>query len=308
MSDNSVTGFQPPGLDIIVPLATIFSIFNAVSLIYLLTRISILWWKTKRSLTMVHRVPFYFAFSEFLFFFVNLVNGVYTTVHQFPIQGEACKIMGGITFFLFGCNVTLSGALSLTTYLRICREIVIDLGTYDYKLFLPIILTSLILTLIGDKNYGQSQFWCFSSPTDTITASISVLLIIIILLITLYCYIMTLMEVYNALNRFGAKFGQVDFIVARRITFYILIVILEWVPVVIYLVAKIFHYENLWIYLAATLSVSFGGIGNTILYIIYEKWRNRYSPTASENNRRSSGIEMTRSVVITSSCTNENCS
>ncbi|CAG8831898.1 40304_t:CDS:2, partial [Gigaspora margarita] len=171
---------------------------------------------------------------------------------------EACKIMGGITFFFFASNVTLSGALSLTTYLRICREIVIDLGTYDYKLFLPIILTSLMLTLIGDKNYGQ-------------------------------------MEVYNALNRFGAKFGQVDFIVARRITFYILIVILEW-------------YESLWIYLAATLSVSFGGIGNTILYIIYEKWRNRYSPTASENARRSSGIEMTRSVVITStSCTNENC-
>ncbi|CAG8732727.1 12309_t:CDS:2, partial [Racocetra persica] len=92
---------------------------------------------------------------------------------------ESCKIIGGTTFFLFSFNVTLNGALSLTTYLRICKEIAIDLGIYDYKLFLSITLISLILTLIGIHDY-------------------------------------------------------------------------------------------------ASFSVNFGGIGNTILYIIYENWKNQY--------------------------------
>ncbi|CAG8776322.1 9619_t:CDS:2, partial [Dentiscutata erythropus] len=240
-----------PGLNIIVPLATIFSILDAVCLIYLLMRILTLWWITKRSLVMVHRVPFYFVFG-----------------------GDACKIIGGITFFLFTFNVSLSGSVSLTIYLRICREIVIDLGIYDYKLFLPIILISLIITLIGFNNYGHNQFWCFSSPTEPITALIAVSSIVIILIFTIYCYIMTLLGVYSNRKRFSSKLSQIDFIVARKITFYVLIVILEWVPVI----------ENFWIYTAATLSVSFGGIGNTILYIIYENWRNSYNSQAASDS------------------------
>ncbi|CAG8797782.1 933_t:CDS:2 [Cetraspora pellucida] len=274
-----------PGLDVIIPLATIFSVLDATCLIYLLLRISIRWW-------------------------------TYTTIHRSTFQEESCKIIGGITFFLFSFNVALNGVLTLTTYLRICREIVIDLGIYDYKLFLSAILMSLTLTLIGINNYGQNLFWCFFNPTDKITSFITISSIILILLITIYCHIMTLLDVYVNIKRYGSKVSRVDIIVTRKITFYVLIVIFEWFPVVAFLISQINHSGSIAIYTAATLSVSFGGIGNTILYIIYENWKNKYSPSTSDesndlnqNTNGSGNIRITKKIeVVSTDQTNENSS
>ncbi|CAG8738811.1 21494_t:CDS:2, partial [Dentiscutata erythropus] len=157
---------------------------------------------------MSQRVPFYIALS-----------------------GIACNIIGGISFFFFSSNVTLIGALSLTTYLRVCKEIAICLGKYDYKFILVILSVSLIITLIGIEDYGQSKYWCYTNPSNRITPLITTSLIFLILLVILYCYIMTIMEVYVNIKKFGSKLSQVDIIVARKIILYILIFLLEWSPV-----------------------------------------------------------------------------
>ncbi|RIB27820.1 hypothetical protein C2G38_2060952 [Gigaspora rosea] len=258
---------------IIVPLAVISSAVNGICLIYIILKILRRWWITKKSLTMAQRVPFYFALSEYFLFCIHLVNvlhGLHASIYHYTLQGISCRIIGGISFFFFSSNVILVGSLSLTTYLRICRRIVINLGTYDYKLFLVILLVSLTITLIGIDDYGHSKYWCYITPSNPITPIITISLIVIILLVTLYCYIMTIVEVYINVKKFGSKLSRVDIIVTRKIIFYILIFLFEWIPVLGFLISRIFYYEELWIHIVAALSVNIGGIGNVILYIIYE--------------------------------------
>ncbi|RIB16272.1 hypothetical protein C2G38_1523120 [Gigaspora rosea] len=141
--------------------------------------------------------------------------------------------------------MALVGLLSLTTYLRICRKYMIDMGIYDYKLHLIILLISLTLTLIGIKDYGPNKFWCYSAPNDQITPLVTIALIFFILLVTSYCYIRTLLEVniqQKRIRRLGsdpANFSRVDLIVVKKIVGYILIFLIEWTPSMIYFIAQL---------------------------------------------------------------------
>ncbi|CAG8589050.1 4497_t:CDS:2, partial [Racocetra persica] len=109
-SESNITDVRDlPDFMIIAPSGLISGFINCICLIYLIVRLLIRWWVTKRSLPMVHRVPFYITLS---------VNMGYTTLNGHPIQGDVCKAVGGIAFFIVSSNVTLVGSLSLMTYLR----------------------------------------------------------------------------------------------------------------------------------------------------------------------------------------------
>ncbi|CAG8554687.1 3569_t:CDS:2, partial [Racocetra persica] len=222
---------------------------------------------------------------------------LYSAVNGQTLQGNGCKIVGGITFFFVACNVTLVGSLSLTTYLRICRKFIINFGRYDYKLFLVIFFISLSLTLVGIRDYGPNKF---CAPADPVTPLITVALIFLILFVTSYCYVMTLLEVniqQNNIRRLGSdvdavKFSRIDLIVVRKIIGYILIFLIEWFPSIVYFIAQMVQYDNIWIYTAAAVAINFGGIGNMILYIAHESWSNKYDssePSSSIRNTSGSG-------------------
>ncbi|CAG8465944.1 35106_t:CDS:2 [Gigaspora margarita] len=231
------------GFYIIIPASLTASVPNCICLIYLLTRTITRWWTTKRSLPMAHRVPFYIA-----------------------ITGKACAVVGGITFFCVAVNMALVGLLSLTTYLRICRKYIIDMGIYDYKLHLIILLISLTLTLIGVNDYGPNKFW-------------------------------TLLEVniqQKKIRRLGsdpANFNRVDLIVVKKIVGYILIFLIEWTPSTIYFIAQILEYDNIWIYTIAVVAIQFGGVGNAILYTVHENWTNKYDSSLNNSNSRKNNSE-----------------
>ncbi|CAG8526773.1 2108_t:CDS:2 [Cetraspora pellucida] len=197
---------------------------NFICMIYLLVRLLTRWWVTEKSLPMG-----------------------YTTIYGHTIEGVACKVVGGFSFFTVSTNVTLVGLLSLMTYLRVRRKYILDMGIYDYKLFVVLLTISLSLTLIGAQDYGPNKFWCYSSPTDPIRPLITIALIFLILFITLFCYVNTLMEVniqQNMIRKFGSDnvtFSRVDIIVVRKIIAYILIFLLEWAPTVVYFITQMFQ-------------------------------------------------------------------
>ncbi|CAG8504360.1 1099_t:CDS:2 [Cetraspora pellucida] len=299
-SESNITDFRVQPDFVIISTSGLSSGFvNFACLIYLLVRILTRWWVTEKSLPMVHRVPLYLTISELMLFVINLVNMGYTTIHGHTIEGVACKVVGGLSFFTVSSNVTLVGLLSLMTYLRVRRKYIIDMGIYDYKLFLILFTISLTLTLIGVQDYGPSKFWCYNSPTDPIRPLITIGLIFLILFITLFCYVMTLMEIniqQNMIRNFGSDnvtFSRVDIIVVRKIIAYILIFLLEWAPTVIYFITQMFQYENVWIYTVSVVFINLGGIGNAILYISYESWKNNYdngTTFVASNSSNSGGI------------------
>ncbi|CAG8753286.1 29620_t:CDS:2 [Gigaspora margarita] len=249
-----------PGFDIILPSGLISGIPNLICIIYVLVRTLTRWWVTKRSLPMAHRVPFYIAVTELNLLCINSINAGYSAIHGETLQGVGCKIAGGVTFFCVTVNMALGGLLSLTTYLRICKKCFFNTGIYDYK-FLSIILSiSLTLTLIGVNDYGPNKFWCYSAPTDPITPLIT------------------------ALGSDSASFSRLDLIVAKKIIGYILIFIIEWTPSMIYFIAQMLQYDNMWIYTVAVVAINFGGVGNAIIYIIYENWTNKYDSSSKTDD------------------------
>ncbi|KAF0534636.1 putative g-protein coupled receptor 21 [Gigaspora margarita] len=277
-----------PGFDIILPSGLISGIPNLICIIYVLVRTLTRWWVTKRSLPMAHRVPFYIAVTGCIN--LPMLNKGYSAIHGETLQGVGCKIAGGVTFFCVTVNMTLGGLLSLTTYLRICKKCFFNTGIYDYK-FLSIILSiSLTLTLIGVNDYGPNKFWCYSAPTDPITPLITAVMIFLIMIVTIFFYIMTLFEVNIQLNKIrklgsdSASFSRLDLIVAKKIIGYILIFIIEWTPSMIYFIAQMLQYDNMWIYTVAVVAINFGGVGNAIIYIIYENWTNKYDSSSKTDD------------------------
>ncbi|RIB06055.1 hypothetical protein C2G38_2047099 [Gigaspora rosea] len=198
-----------PGFNIILPAGLISGIPNLIGIIYVLVRTLTRWWVTERSLSMAHRVPFYMSVTELNLLCINYINAGYSAIHGETLQGTACKIAGGVTFFCVTVNMALGGLLSFMTYLRICKKRFYNTGIYDYKFLSIILLISLTLTLIGVNEYGPNKFWCYSAPTDPITPLITI-------------------------------------------------------------------YDNMWIYTVAVVAINFGGVGNAIIYIIYENWTNKY--------------------------------
>jgi hypothetical protein len=47
----------------------------------------------------------------------------------------------------------------IITYLRICREIYLNYGKYDYKLWLTVIAGSIIIQLVNIQNNGKRDYW-----------------------------------------------------------------------------------------------------------------------------------------------------
>ncbi|CAG8788476.1 35620_t:CDS:2 [Gigaspora margarita] len=107
---------------------------------------------------------------------------------------------------------------------------------------------------------------------------------------------MTLFEVniqQNKIRKLGSdsvSFSRrLELIIARKIIGYILIFIIEWTPTMIYFIAQMLQYDNMWIYTAAVVAINFGGVGNAIVYIIYENWTNKYDTSLkSEDSHKNS--------------------
>ncbi|CAG8495710.1 6803_t:CDS:2 [Cetraspora pellucida] len=281
MSSDPPSIRDQPGYDIIIPAGLVSYIPNGLSLIYLITRILNRWW-------------------------------TYSVVNGHTLQGQECKVVGGMTFFFVVANVTLVGSLSLTTYLRICRKRIINFGTYDYKLFSGVILVAVTFTLINIYDFGPNRFWCYSAPTDQKTPLITISLIFFILIVTTYCYLMTLLEVniqQKNIRRLGtesAKLSRVDLIVVRKIIGYILTFIIEWIPSVIYFISQMAMYDNIWIYTVAVVAINFGGIGNMILYIVHESWTNQYDSSEYANSIPNISESSTSGIYILSSNNSKN--
>ncbi|CAG8484303.1 5874_t:CDS:2 [Diversispora eburnea] len=104
-------------------------LLNAIGCIYIFYR-TWLQWKisSSKGLSMIFRLPFYTAIS----------------VWSQPV----CGILSGLTYLFVTMNLAFYGTISVTTYIRVCRECYFDLGKYDYKLWTIVFFVSATLQLM----------------------------------------------------------------------------------------------------------------------------------------------------------------
>jgi len=94
--------------------------------------------------------------------------------------------------------------------------------------------------------------------------------------ITCFCYCRILQQINSAdieslatENRFNWRLN-VERRATRKILGYVLIYVVQWGPAVPYMLLLLLNQEPLWLYFICATAVNFGGIGNSILYVVNE--------------------------------------
>ncbi|GBB87683.1 hypothetical protein RclHR1_14170002 [Rhizophagus clarus] len=232
---------------------------------------------------MTYRLPFYTACTDFLLngnFFLNMIH---TAIYARVWDDIPCKIIAVFNWAFLTINVCLYVVIAVITYLRICRGIHFNYGKYDYKLWLIVIVGSLIIQLINLQNYGKREYCVLKKIHKTIN-------------------FLKLLSSSNQNDRRYSRNGntsverctEFERKATKKILSYIAVFILQWTPISISQGARLVLDDAIWVYVMGSIGRSFGGIGNMIQFIINEGFISRNYDTASCNENGNELFENSR--------------
>ncbi|CAG8438876.1 8527_t:CDS:2 [Funneliformis mosseae] len=235
------------------------------------------------SLPMTLRVPMYIAITDLFLILTHVVNISHMAITKTLWKDSYCKIIGGLNNFFQCMNMFLVGGVAVTTFLRVKRGRFFSLGKYDYKLFTGMISLSSLITIIFYKSYGPNNYWCGGEFSDKVLAISSLCIISVVMLVSLYCYISIIREMRsikieecfensNIPEEIAVQRKETNKRIYSKISSYILIFIIQYVPVTIYNIGHIIRVKHYWVYVVCDIGINFGGIGNFIQYTINEGW------------------------------------
>ncbi|CAG8581873.1 11719_t:CDS:2 [Paraglomus brasilianum] len=120
-----------------------------------------------RLLSSTQRYPAYMAVLDALTGLVCLANLLYPMSHDRLIPSGACVVIGFFTSLLININLLLMAVVAVIVYHRVCKGTLITFGVGDWKLFLKLLVPSLLIGFIalGFGAFGPDVFWCFISRT-----------------------------------------------------------------------------------------------------------------------------------------------
>nr|CAG8455198.1 11099_t:CDS:2 [Entrophospora candida] len=104
-------------------------------------------------------MPFYIALTDAFLSFIHTINLSYTAANKTTWTQSSCAVIGGLVIILFAINALLVGIIAISTWLRVCKNIEIDNGIYDYKLWAVTITLSLIIICSSANEFGPQKFW-----------------------------------------------------------------------------------------------------------------------------------------------------
>ncbi|KAF0526954.1 hypothetical protein F8M41_013836 [Gigaspora margarita] len=239
---------------------------DACCIIYIIYRTVFRWRRMSKNLSMAYKLPFYMACFDFIIYGFQTVNMIYPLLYIANWPELSCSVIAGGFFFGSVASISFVGTSSIMSWLIVCKKTQFKLGAYDYKLFILPLGLSAILTGISASTFGSDQFWCYT-PDKSIRASIIIITMdLAIFIISLFCYLSILRKITN--HDFKEQFSSA----AKKIISYILVYIIQWIPLITYLFLDMANHEGLWLYFLAVGAISMGGILNAGRYILNEGW------------------------------------
>ncbi|CAG8515134.1 10821_t:CDS:2 [Funneliformis mosseae] len=151
----------------------------------------------KKSLNMIHKLPFYTACTDLLLNMILFTNNIHPMIYGYAWKGAACAVISNVNWFFVSINLSLYGTIAILTYLRICRGMFFNYGKGDYKLWSLVLFLSVIFQILNYKNHGPRKYWCTGRSGQIISTIILFVLISLTLVIILVCYASILKEVMN---------------------------------------------------------------------------------------------------------------
>ncbi|KAG9286631.1 hypothetical protein G9A89_005399 [Geosiphon pyriformis] len=191
----------------------------------------------------------------------------------------ACKIIGIAQAVANSYNNYLYGVIAISTYLRVVRGYSFSFGRYDYRLFLIITTFMLATTLPSiDNGFGPQKYWCATNDHQAKEYIIGMISMIGITLITLFCFVCILRLLAQNRNQMsiesdGTQISEnLEYVVTRKIASYVLSCSINFfkIPVMTYVIALACRATGTWIWVTVIIGINFGGIGNSITYLLNE--------------------------------------
>ncbi|EXX57019.1 hypothetical protein RirG_210940 [Rhizophagus irregularis DAOM 197198w] len=125
-----------------------------------------------------------------------------------------------------------------------------------------------------NKDFGQNMYWCAGKFDDKNLSIFSLCIIIIV---------MTIEEGFGS-EEISNQRKEKNKRIYSKISSYILIFIIQYVPVTIYNISHIRHIDHYWIYVVCDIGINFGGIGNFVQYTINEGWSDKLDESSDTYN------------------------
>ncbi|CAB4403784.1 unnamed protein product [Rhizophagus irregularis] len=257
----------------VVDLSLTMLALGFIGCFYVFYRIYKQWILNKKSLVMIHKLPYYTACIDMLLNANFLVNIMHTAIRGRVWDDPVCQLMSVFNWAFISINLCF----------LLCNS--------DNNL--PSNFT--ILQLINIPNHGGRKYWCAGKPGQVRSPMILFVMITSSLLIVCFCYMNILVRIINiqnpsisALSKDSAnengigndvleQRAEIERRAAKKILSYVVIFIMQWVPVQISAAARFFLNDHTWVYLVTSIGRSFGGIGNAIQYVLNEGWVTRES-------------------------------
>ncbi|GES97461.1 hypothetical protein GLOIN_2v1717715 [Rhizophagus clarus] len=263
---------------------------GSIGCLYVFYRVYKQWILNRKILGMIYKLPFYTACIDLLINISFFINIMHTVTNAQVWYEPICKTMSILNWAFITINLSFYSVIALMTYLRICHEKYCDCGRYEWKVWIIVFATSLILQLMNFPNHGARKYWCAGRTGQVRSPLILFAVITVSLLIICFCYMSIYLKIINVQNRpittlskdsdnengIGNEVleqrAEIERRAAKKIMSYVLVFIIQWVPLQISGAARFFLNDDTWVYMIASIGRSFGGIGNAIQYIINEGW------------------------------------
>ncbi|CAG8519852.1 10431_t:CDS:2 [Ambispora leptoticha] len=265
-----------------------FFVLSSIGSSYVIYRTYVKWKNNKfESLPMSLRLPFYTVTTDFFITSTFAINTSYGAAYAVPWFSPVCEMVGALSVWTQCLNVFLFLVVSMSTYLRVCRQMRINYGKYDYKLFLTVFVMATLPLLPASINngYGPQKWWCAGASQTRLVGILALVIQLSIFVLTGFAYLRILMllayQSQQVHEESDPSLSKLEYRVTRNIARYILLFLLQWIPVFVSVIAYIFEIEDTWMYMIEPVG-GFGGIGNAILYIINEGFSHKSNNDSSD--------------------------
>ncbi|CAG8488369.1 9979_t:CDS:2 [Rhizophagus irregularis] len=127
------------------------------------------------------------------------------------------------------------------------------------------------------SHFGSDQYWCYSSRTSSFIPLTLLYVDIATLTISIFCYIaisyaINVVRSRNDNNNHANNENNLFLPAYKKIVGYLFIYILQWTPVMVYVLIDTQQQTSMWVYVVCFSSLSIGGVLNAARYISNEGW------------------------------------
>ncbi|CAG8444129.1 4448_t:CDS:2 [Acaulospora morrowiae] len=233
MITDDAQEFDGKNLYIITGLGLTFSVLNTLGSLYIFYQTFMKWCSNSDfSLPMSLRFPFYIAITDFGMSMPYIINIGYTAINEETWPMPECYLFG-VTFMTFLLlNLFLITFMAATTWLRVVKDFLIYYGEM----------------ILVRADSGVPRCEQAASLLHTISE----------------------VEMEDLPTDMSSERNSIEHKVSRKIFQYVLMFLLQYIPILIYSISRLLMFENFVLYTLMVVAFNAGGIGNLYQYINLE--------------------------------------